>query len=90
MLEIIQDRHIDKEFLHWGRENLTHTSEELAAYCEACDIVNSVGFWYSQKIHNSRNVIKSKKVDGSERIFHSKEVSNSSDIVHGEDVSDST
>lgn len=90
MLEIIQDRHIDKEFLHWGRENLTHTSEELAAYCEACDIVDSDGFWYSQKIHNSRNVIKSKKVDGSERIFHSKEISNSSDIAHGEDVSDST
>ena len=43
MIDVIRDRHISKDFLHWGREYLTHTPEELAAYFTACDIINSEG-----------------------------------------------
>ena len=89
MIDIIRDKHISKEMLHWGREHLTHTSEELAAYWEACHVINSDGIWYSQDVHSSRFVVKSKEVKGSDRIYHSEDVIDSSDIVHGETISNS-
>lgn len=89
MIDIIRDKHINKEMLHWGREHLTHTPEELAAYWEACHIVNSDGIWYGQNIHNSKFVVKSKEVKGSDRVYHSEDVINSSDIVYGETISNS-
>ena len=38
LIDIINDKHISKEFLHWGREHLTVSEEELRAYCHACRI----------------------------------------------------
>jgi hypothetical protein len=32
MIDVIRDRHIPKEMLHWGREFLAHSEEELVAY----------------------------------------------------------
>lgn len=89
MIDIIRDKHINKEMLHWGREHLTHTPEELAAYWEACHVINSDGIWYGQNIHNSKFVVKSKEVKDSDRIYHSEDVINSSDIVYGEIISNS-
>lgn len=90
MIDIIRDKHISKEMLHWGREHLTHTPEEFKAYCETCNIVNSNEFWYSHNIIDSSFVVKSEDVQHSERIYQSKDVADSFDIVHGEVVSDST
>lgn len=89
MIDIIRDRHIAKDFLHWGREHLAHSTEELKAYCESCSIVNSNDFWYSTNIENSRFIVKSKEIKNSERVFYSSDVENSLDIVHGETVEDS-
>lgn len=86
MIDIIRDRHINKEFLHWGREYLTHTAEELEAYCEACKIVNTDGFWYSVNVSNSKNVVKSKNVQNGVGIFGSTDVLDSDDIVNSENV----
>lgn len=60
MIDVIRDRHIPKEMLHWGREFLTHSEEELVAYMQACNIVNTEGYWYSQDVRDSKYVIKSK------------------------------
>ena len=86
MIDIIRDRHINKEFLHWGREHLTHTAEELEAYCEACKIVNTDGFWYSVNISDSKSVVKSKNVQNGIGIFGSTDVAYSTDIVNSENV----
>lgn len=86
MIDIIRDRHINKEFLHWGREHLVITSEELAAYHAVCNIVNSEGFWYSEKVYDSKYVIKSKNVKQSQGIFNSADISNSTDIVDSDDI----
>ena len=86
MIDIIKDKHINKEFLHWGREYLTHNNEELAAYCSACNIVDTDGFWYSQDIKNSKIVVKSKKIEKSVGVFESEEVLNSTDIVASENI----
>ena len=82
MIDIIRDRHISKEFLHWGREHLTHTPEELEAYCNTCNIINSEGYWYSMDITNSKYIVKSKNVKDSRGVFES------SDIVHCQDIVD--
>jgi hypothetical protein len=89
MIDIIRDRHINKEFLHWGREHLTHTAEELQAYCESCKIVNTEGYWYSQDVLDSKYVIKSKQVSSSVGVFGSIDVTNSQDVVDSEGVLDS-
>lgn len=86
MIDIIRDIHISKEFLHWGRENLSHNEEELAAYCEACHIVNSDGFWYSCNVLHSSIVIRSNNVTQSGRVFYSADVDNSFDIVNSDTI----
>ena len=32
LVDIINDRHINKDFLHWGREYLTVNATEMEAY----------------------------------------------------------
>ena len=86
IMTLIRDRHINKEFLHWGREHLSVTDEELAAYCEVCRIVNTDGFWYSQDVRDSKYVIKSKNVEGSTSIFESNDIVDSTDVVGGENI----
>lgn len=89
LIDIIQDRHINKEFLHWGREHLTVTEAEVEAYCKACNIVNSKYFWYSQNVLNSKYVIKSKDVAESKGVFESSDVVKSCDVVGGDSVNES-
>lgn len=89
MIDIIRDKHISKEFLHWGREHLTSNEEELAAYCEACKIINTEGFWYSVNVQDSKYVIRSKNVTDSISIFNSADVQGSKDIVESENIADS-
>lgn len=86
LIDIIHDRHISKEFLHWGREHLQVTPEELEAYLEVCGIVNTENHWYSQNLHDCNFIVKSKDIDNSQRIFNSNDVSNSSDIVYGDTI----
>ena len=90
MIDIINDKNVEKEMLHWGRTKLSHSDEELAAYCKACGIVNSEGFWYSIDVRDSKNVIKSKGVERCERVFYSNDVTNSFDVVNGDFVDDSS
>ena len=89
MIDIIRDRHISKDFLHWGRQYLTNDEKEFEAYCIACGIENSEGFWYSQNVFNSKYIIKSKDVKDSISVFDSIEVSNSTDIVNSENIENS-
>ena len=89
LIDIIRDRHINKEFLHWGRQHLTTTQEEMDAYCEVCNIVNTNYFWCSQNVLNSYFIVRSKDVTESRSIFESVEVNNSSDVVGGDNVNQS-
>ena len=89
LINVIRDCHVSKEFLHWTREFLINNTEEMAAYCAVCDIVNTTGFWYSANVHDSMYVAKSTKVKNSRSVFESIGVSNSFDIVNSDEVSDS-
>ena len=89
MIDIIQDKNIPKEFLHWGREHLTHTPDELAAYIKACRIVNTDGFWYSQDVRDRKYVVRSKEVSDSIGVFDSCDIIRSSDVVNSENINES-
>lgn len=89
MIDIIRDRHIDKEFLHWGREHLTSSDEELAAYCEVCKIINTSGYWYSQNVRDSKNIVESKNVVTSIGVFSSTDVIQSKDVIDSDGVENS-
>ena len=86
LIDIINDKHISKEFLHWGREHLTINDEELEAYRKACRIENTEGHWYSQDVRDSKYVIKSKDVENSIGVFESMDIKNSADIISSENV----
>lgn len=90
MIDIIRDRHINKEFLHWGREHLIVTEEDQEAYREACKIVNTEGYWYSVDVRDSQYVVKSKSVNESRSVFESSEIEKSADIVNSDNVNDSS
>ena len=89
IIDIIHDRHIDKSFLHWGREHLNISEEDLKAYFEVCRVCNSEAVWYSTDIKNSSIVVESKNVDNSSNIFKSTKVVNSTDVVESSQVADS-
>lgn len=89
MIDIIRDHHINKEFLHWGREHLTNGPEELAAYCKSCNIINSEGFWYSVNVQNSKYIVKSKNVKDSKGVFGSIDITQSRDVVDSDEVENS-
>lgn len=86
MIDIIRDRHISKEFLHWGRQHLASNEEELTAYCEACRIVGCEGFWYSQDIEDSKYVVKSKNVKHSTSVFESEDILSCADVVGSDNI----
>ena len=86
LFELIGDKNIPKEMLHWGREHLTHSEEELEAYRIACRIENTEGFWYSQDVRDSKYVIKSKDVATSISVFESTDIVDSIDIVSSENI----
>ena len=86
LIDIINDKHISKEFLHWGREHLTVNNEELKAYCKACRIENTEGYWYSQDVRDSKYVVKSKDVENSASVFESMDIKDSTDIVGSENI----
>lgn len=89
IMDIIQDRHINKEFLFWGREHLTVTPDELEAYERVCNIFNSSNHWRSINLNNSHFVVNSKNIDNSQRVYNSSEVSGSTDVVFSEEITDS-
>ena len=86
MQEIAKDRHISKEFLHWGRQNLQLTQDDIDAYCKACKIINSFDFFESDNLQDSSYINKSSRINSSSRIFLSKNINKSTDVVCGESI----
>ena len=90
MIDLIKDPRISKEMLHWGRKQLTHTKEELDAYCQICNITNSSGFWYSENVRDSLYVVKSFDVSSSKHVFNSKSIERCIDVSGSEQIEDSS
>lgn len=89
MIDIIQHPNVEVEFLHWGREHLGYSPEELAAYEKACNVINSNNYWYSSNLYNSNFIVKSDDIKNSNRIFYSNDIEASNDIVSCETITSS-
>ena len=89
-IDLIKDPRISKEMLHWGRKQLTHSPEELEAYCQVCNIVNCDGYWYSENVRDSLYVVKSFNVSSSKHIFDSKDIERCIDVSGSEQIEDSS
>ena len=89
-MTLVKDPNTPIEMLHWGREHLTHTPEELTEYCRACDIHDSTGYWYSDTVYDSQYVVKSHEVHNSRNIFYSNDVVDCADVSSSDDIQSSS
>lgn len=87
--ELILDQNIPFEMLHWGKEHLRYTPGEYQLYIQRINVINSVGCYQSQNVHNSSFVSKSSGIYESEGVFSSEEVRCSKDIVKSKNVTNS-
>ena len=90
LIDIINTKNINKQFLHWLKEHFSFSERELRAYAEACCIHNCDGYWYSENAINSTYVIHSKNVQDSRGVFHSTDITKSTDVVNCESVDNCT
>lgn len=88
--EIIQNRDIPKEFLHWGFSHLDATDEEIKLYEKVLDITNTTGYFESEKVSDSQQVRFSSEIENSKDIYRSKKVKNSYSIYSSNNVEDSS
>ena len=51
--DLLKDKHISKEFLHWTRLNFPYTEEEKTMYEARMNIIGSENLFYSDEIFNS-------------------------------------
>lgn len=99
--ELLKDKNISKEFLHFGAKYLDITLEERKKYYELCNVINSKYVLFSENIKNSKGISYSDGVEDSEYIkrstdikkssfvYFSTNVDNGSNIDHSETVIDS-
>lgn len=88
--EIIQNRNIPKEFLHWGFSHLDATDEEIQLYEKVLDITNTTGYFESEKVSDSQQVRFSSEIENSKDIYRSKKVKNSCSIYSSNNIEDSS
>lgn len=88
--EIIQNRDIPKEFLHWGFSHLDATDEEIKLYEKVLDITNTTGYFESEKVSDSQQVRFSSEIENSKDIYRSKKVKNSNSIYLSNNIEDSS
>lgn len=89
MSELVHDRHIPRSFVHWARNNLPCTDQEIQLYNKRMNIQNSENFHCSHNISNSAFVKYSWNVEDSFHIFNSENIKNSQDIVRSEEIENS-
>ena len=88
--EIIQNRDIPKEFLHWGFSHLDATDEEIKLYEKVLNITNTTGYFESEKVSDSQQVRFSSEIENSKDIYRSKKVKNSYSIYSSNNIEDSS
>lgn len=88
--EIIQNKYIPKEFLHWGFSHLDATDEEIQLYEKVLGIINTNGYFESEKVSDSQQVRFSSEIENSKNIYRSKKVKNSCSIYSSNNIEDSS
>lgn len=93
LIDVMRDKTVTPEFLHWGYDNLPSCSlRERDYYWKKLKVEfdSRATCYHVDNITNSFWVSKSSHVSNSSHIFQSKEVKNSTNVLHGDVVVDSS
>lgn len=101
-IEIMQRKDIPLHFLHFGRQYLDVSDEEIQLYKQICriddksryiwysnDVSNSTGLMHAHHVSNSSFIRDSFQINNSKHIYNSNNISNCSDIAHSTNIKDS-
>ena len=88
--EIIQNKNLSKDFLHWGFLHLDATDEEKKIYEKVLDITNTTGYFRSEKVSDSQQIRFSSEIKNSKDVYHSKKIKNSYSVYSSNNVEDSS
>lgn len=88
LIDVINHKYANAEFLHWGYEHLTTSEEEKAAYYKklGIDCENLQSVYRSDNVKNCSWVSRSSRVKDSDYVFSSKGVENSHIVSSSEEV----
>ena len=86
IIDLLDNRHIPDEILHWGAEYLPVSAEELEKYYERVNVVDSTNCSMSSKITKSNNIFKSINISNSNFIKLSQNVIDSENISSSQSI----
>ena len=86
--DLLKDKHISKEFLHWTRLSFPYTEEEKTMYEARMNIIGSENLFYSDEVFNSSFIVSSNKIENSSYVFSSTDIKNCRNVVSSESVED--
>lgn len=86
--DLLKDKHISKEFLHWTRLSFPYTEEEKTMYEVRMNIIGSENLFYSDEVFNSSFIVSSNKIENSSYVFSSTDIKNCRNVVSSESVED--
>ena len=90
ILDLLNNKHVPVEILHWGAKFLPVSEEELRKYEQYICIQNSTNCLECEKVFNSKNIYKSKNIDNSEFIKYSRDVYSSQMITNSVNIFNSS
>ena len=91
MTELVMDRHIPREFIHWAKEFLPCSEEEKKLYLIRMNIdQNSSEYYHSHDLIDSHYIKHSHKITKSSNVFYGEDVYESKDVVKCIDVDKSS
>ena len=86
IIDLLDNRHIPDEILHWGAEYLPVSAEELEKYYQRVNVVDSTNCSMSSKITKSNNIFKSINISNSNFIKLSQNVIDSENISSSQSI----
>ena len=86
--DLLKDKHISKEFLHWTRLSFPYTEEEKTMYEARMNIIGSENLFYSDEVFNSSFIVSGNKIENSSYVFSSTDIKNCRNVVSSESVED--
>lgn len=101
MSELVLEKHIPKDFVHWARQHLPCSEitkerylqrmniENSTDYCYSSNLQNSQYIWYSENVSDSRHIMNSENVVASQNVSDSEDVESSENIFASSFVSNS-
>ena len=90
IMDVLNDKNIPTQVVHWGMENLPLSKEEINRANEVLNNVDSSDFYCCSNLKNCSYITNSDFITSSRFVHGSKYVDNSSTVVDSNDVNNSS